>query len=52
MGKSLVGENTVIMPGAWVKDSIIGINCTIGQSAVIEGTTVVDGSIIEPFRRV
>jgi bifunctional UDP-N-acetylglucosamine pyrophosphorylase/glucosamine-1-phosphate N-acetyltransferase len=52
MGKSLVGENTVIMPGAWVKDSIIGRNCTIGQSAVIEGTTVVDGSIIEPFRRV
>jgi bifunctional UDP-N-acetylglucosamine pyrophosphorylase / glucosamine-1-phosphate N-acetyltransferase len=51
MGKSLVGENTVIMPEAWVKDSIIGRNCTIGQCAVIEGTNVPDGSIIEPFRR-
>ncbi len=52
MGKSHVGKNTVIMPGAWVKDSAVGINCTIGHSAVIEGTTVADGSIIEPFRRV
>jgi bifunctional UDP-N-acetylglucosamine pyrophosphorylase / glucosamine-1-phosphate N-acetyltransferase len=52
MGKSLVGENTVIMPGAWVKNSIVGSNCTIGQSSVIEGATVADGSIIEPFRRV
>jgi bifunctional UDP-N-acetylglucosamine pyrophosphorylase/glucosamine-1-phosphate N-acetyltransferase len=51
MGKSHVGENTVIMPGAWVKDSEIGINCTIGQYTVIEGATVQNGSIVEPFRR-
>jgi bifunctional UDP-N-acetylglucosamine pyrophosphorylase / glucosamine-1-phosphate N-acetyltransferase len=51
MGKSLVGENTVIMPCAWVKDSSVGRNCTIGQCAVIEGTAVPDGSVIEPFRR-
>ena len=51
MGKSHVGENSIIMPGAWVKNSAIGMNCTIGQCAVIEGTTVPDGSIIEPFRR-
>jgi bifunctional UDP-N-acetylglucosamine pyrophosphorylase / glucosamine-1-phosphate N-acetyltransferase len=52
MGKSSVGENTVIMPGAWVKDSAVGINCTIGQCAVIEGTAIPKASIIEPFRRV
>ena len=51
MGKSLVGENTVVMPGVWIKDSTVGTDCTIGQCTVIEGTAVPNGSIIESFWR-
>lgn len=51
MGKSVVGDNTVIMPGAWLKDSNLGAGCNIGHSAYIEGAAVPGGSVIESFRR-
>ncbi len=51
MGKSVIGDNTVIMPGAWVKDSNLGAGCSIGHCSHIEGTAVPGGSVIESFRR-
>jgi bifunctional UDP-N-acetylglucosamine pyrophosphorylase/glucosamine-1-phosphate N-acetyltransferase len=51
MGKSIIGDDTVIMPGAWVKDSILGAGCSIGHCSHIEGTAVPGGSVIESFRR-
>ncbi|HEY9160806.1 MAG TPA: NTP transferase domain-containing protein [Desulfomonilia bacterium] len=51
MGKSVIGDNTVIMPGAWVKDSNLGAGCRIGNCAHIEGAAIPGGSVIEPFRR-
>ncbi len=51
MGKSVIGDNTVIMPGAWIKDSNLGTGCSIGNCAHIEGAAVPGGSVIESYRR-
>ena len=47
-GKTAVGQDCVIGPNTILRDTAVGDGCRIEQ-AMVEGTTIVAGTIVEPF---
>ena len=47
-GDTIIGDNTILLPGNFITDSNIGKNCSIHNS-VIENSIVDDGCKIGPF---
>ncbi len=50
-GISIIGDNTVIYPGCFIKNSIIGANCEIYNSQIID-SSIGDMSLIGPFAHI
>jgi len=48
LGKSAIKGRVRIMPGAWIKDSSIGSQSSIGQHCIIEGAHISPGSVVTP----
>lgn len=47
-GVSIIGNNTIIYPGCFIKNSIIGDYCTIYNSQIID-SSIGDCSVIGPY---
>ena len=47
-GKTAVGQDCVIGPNTILREAAVGDGCRIEQ-AMVEGTTIVAGTIVEPF---
>jgi len=49
MGKSRIGQGVKVMPGVWIKDSVIGEKSIIGMGSIIEKRTIKPNTIIDPY---
>ena len=50
-GISIIGDNTIIYPGCFIKNSIIGSNCEIYNSHIID-SSIGDFTIVGPYANV
>lgn len=50
-GKSLIKTGTVILPGSWIENSVIGENSRIDSSKIMD-SQIGNGSIVGPFSHV
>jgi len=50
-GKVKIGDNTILLPGNFIENSIIGTNCKV-HSSVIENSVVYNNVNIGPFARI
>ncbi|MGN0765339.1 MAG: DapH/DapD/GlmU-related protein [Christensenellales bacterium] len=48
IGKCVIGEHSVLMPGNIIEDCVIGEGCTITKS-VLKQSTIGDGTTVGPF---
>jgi bifunctional UDP-N-acetylglucosamine pyrophosphorylase/glucosamine-1-phosphate N-acetyltransferase len=52
LGKSRVEAGAKIMPGAWIRNSVIGASSTIGLGSIIEDATIAQGDTLAPYTRI
>lgn len=50
-GLSLIGDNTVIYPGCFIKSSIIGANCEIYNSQIVD-SSIGDSTLVGPYANI
>lgn len=48
-GRTLIGRNCIVYPGARVCDSVIGNNVIIKDNTLVEGSRIADGATVGPF---